>query len=66
MNLTIKATCVYMTMHQWHNDKPAGARQTIRPGATVEYVAHVLGGMVKVRHDGRDVVIHPGATEELE
>lgn len=34
-------------------------------GTIVEYLGHVLGGMVRVRWEGRNVIIHPGATKEL-
>lgn len=42
-----------------------GSTVTIPVGATVEYLGHVPGGMVRVVCDGRKMVIHPGATEEL-
>jgi hypothetical protein len=38
----------------------------LNPGDVVEYVAHVVGGMVKVKlPDGTKDVIHPGCTKEL-
>lgn len=34
-------------------------------GEKVEYISHVLGGMVKVRRHGKEVIIHPHCTAEL-
>jgi hypothetical protein len=63
--MTVTSQCSYVTEEQWARggDLPSG--QVIVPGTVVKYVAHVVGGMVKVRHNGAVVVIHPGATDKL-
>lgn len=63
--LTIKAECCYATEHEWRNSQTPDSLHVIQPGETVEYLGHVPGGMVRVRHNGETVVIHPGATAEL-
>jgi hypothetical protein len=68
MNLTITKPAHFYTLTQWA--RPGGvttadANQVIPVGETVEYVAHMQGGMVKVKHAGREVVIRPGCTKEL-
>lgn len=68
VNLTLtitKPTC-YLTVEQWGDRKPlARPGQAIKPGTLVEYMAHMAGGMVKVRHNDMVVIIHPGCTAEL-
>lgn len=66
VDLTIKDRCWYATMEQWQTpgSNPPAA-QVIVPGVKVQYLGHIVGGMVKVLHNNAEVVIHPGATEEL-
>lgn len=33
------------------------------PGIEGQYVAHIPGGMVVLRIDGKEWIIHPGATD---
>lgn len=47
------------------HDAPTETGATIPKGAIVEYIGHVAGGMVKVRHNGTEEVIHPRTTIEL-
>lgn len=47
--------------HPCQNDKGV----TIPVGTSVEYLGHVVGGMVKVRWNGEESIIHPHATREL-
>lgn len=63
--LTIKVECCYATEHEWRNRRTPDPLHVIQKGETVEYLGHVPGGMVQVRHKGETVVIHPGATVEL-
>ena len=65
MTLTIKQRCGYATMKQWREGGNLPASQIIVEGVKVQYVAHIPGGMVKVSHNGKEVVIHPSATVEL-
>lgn len=66
MTLTIIRPCIYATLAEWGVTGLAPRiSQVIRPGVKVDYVAHVIGGMVRVRYMGLDVIIHPGATQEL-
>lgn len=66
MNITIKKVCHYATLAQW-NASPAPEPQDDQVfdiGEEVEYIAHVVGGMVKVRKPGHEpVIIHPSAVE---
>jgi hypothetical protein len=34
-------------------------------GTVVEYCCHVVGGMVRIRWNGEESIIHPLATKEL-
>lgn len=64
--LTIKFRTWYMTEQEWTTPGSVPKNECqIAPGVTVEYVSHLPGGMVKVRHNGQLVVIHPGGTVEL-
>lgn len=66
MELTIKDRCYYATISQWQTGRDIRASsQVVVPGTKVQYIAHVPGGMVKARHNGQEIVIHPGATIEL-
>lgn len=58
------ATGVNMDLHLVA-DAEAEDRTLLPAGTVVQYVAHVSGGMVRVRFDGRLLVIHPHATKEL-
>lgn len=53
ITLTIIHLCV--------NDK----RTEIPIGTVVEYLGHVPGGMVRIRWNGEESIIHPHATKEL-
>lgn len=71
-NLTIKTDASFLTECQWAetSDRAKSCvgkpNQVIPAGSTVEYVSHVVGGMVMVRHNGgAEVIIHPGTTKEL-
>lgn len=66
MTLTIKRPMTYATEQQWDAPKyELNHEQTLPVGTKLEYVAHIPGGMVKAKHDGQVIVIHPGCTEEL-
>lgn len=65
MNLTIQSKAAYFTSQQWSDGVRASNDQVIDIGTVVAYLGHVVGGMVRVRYDGQEVVIHPGATKEL-
>lgn len=45
-------------------ETPDGKEQVEIPvGTTCEYRGHVTGGMVAVEHEGRRLIVHPGATD---
>lgn len=44
---------------------PSEEGPTIPAGSIVGYVCHVPGGMVRVRWNGAEYVIHPATTREL-
>ena len=44
---------------------PTESGKMIPPGTKVEYLGHVLGGMVSIRWNGEQEIIHPGTTKEL-
>lgn len=44
---------------------PTECGATIPAGVIVEYLGHVVGGMVKVRWGQKECVIHPGTTQQL-
>lgn len=65
--LTLKAKAQYLTMEQWNEGlSPADESQLLSVGDKVQYMAHLAGGMVKVKlSSGECAVIHPGSTSEL-
>ena len=62
--LTIKSEAIYVTLDEW-NANASALKRRLAKGATVEYIAHVPGGMVKARYNGNVIVLHPSSTEEL-
>lgn len=46
-------------------DAPSIEGPTIPEGVTVQYLGHVIGGMVRVKYKGQECVIHPLNTKEL-
>lgn len=69
MNLIMTSDALYSTMYQWNDDSLEAMTggnppetQKILKGATVKYLGHVPGGMIKVEYNGAEVIIHPGAT----
>lgn len=63
LSVTRNAPSVSADKWDWRRDCECDGE--VPAGAIVEYRAHTIGGMVKVRHDGRDVIIHPANTKEL-
>ena len=53
-----------MTLKLKH-DAPTESGTTIPSKSVVEHLGHVVGGMVKVLHNGREEIIHPSSTVEL-
>jgi len=47
-------------------DAPAESGFVLPKGAVVEYLGHVIGGMVRVKYKGHEYVIHPANTKELQ
>lgn len=67
LELTITSRCFYFTTEQWEeSDNPeAELTQLLEPGDRVEYVSHLIGGMIRVRRNGKAIIINPSATKEL-
>lgn len=66
MKLTIKKVCHYVTLDQWRASPSPEPQddQVFDIGEQVEYIGHVVGGMVKVCKPGHEpVIIHPNAVE---
>lgn len=66
--LTIKQKSYYATIDEWNRIaeiSPSPAHGMIDQDAVVDYLGHVSGGMVKARHNGETIILHPGCTVEL-
>lgn len=64
LKLKLKSKAYYATLEQWEHNAALDMRlpQVLPVGTEVDYVAHVVGGMLKVRHNNQVVIIHPSAT----
>lgn len=65
MTITTKERAAFATLDEWNDDYSGEPAGRIEKGVAVEYVAHVPGGMVKVRHNGQVVIMHPLSFAEL-
>lgn len=63
--LTLKSSTSCYTEAEWCDYENMPPSRDIEQGVTVEYLGHLPGGMVQVRHGDEILVLHPAATVEL-
>lgn len=56
--------CIAETPDQFYGRVPTvGPRTQLKAGDIGDYKGHVVGGMVRIDVKGKELIVHPGATD---